>query len=48
MRCYLMITSQNGYLKAYWYKEGYVRTSSCNFNTKDLNNRMIHLTNDAV
>jgi hypothetical protein len=28
MRHYMMITITNGVLKAYWYSEGYVRTSS--------------------
>lgn len=28
IRHYMMITSVNGILKAYWYKEGYIRTSS--------------------
>jgi tubulin polyglutamylase TTLL1/tubulin monoglycylase TTLL3/8 len=28
IRHYMMLTSVNGILKAYWYKEGYIRTSS--------------------
>lgn len=28
LRHYLLLTSVNGLLKAYWYKEGYIRTSS--------------------
>ena len=28
IRHYLLMTSVNGILKAYWYKEGYIRTSS--------------------
>ena len=35
-------------MKAYWYEEGYIRTSSKQFNIKNLKNRFIHLTNDAV
>lgn len=35
-------------MKGYWYEEGYIRTSSKQFTTKNLKNRMIHLTNDAV
>ena len=33
---------------AYWYQEGYIRTSSFEFSTKNLANKMVHLTNDAV
>jgi hypothetical protein len=53
-----MITSVNGNLKGYFYdpefnaKEcgGYIRTSSKEYNlsSSKLNNRLIHLTNDAV
>ena len=28
IRHYMLITSINGAFKAYWYKEGYIRTSS--------------------
>lgn len=38
----------NGVLKGYWYQEGYIRTSSKEFTTKNLDNKLIHLTNDAV
>ena len=43
----MMITSVNGILKGYWYREGYVRTTSSEFtlSTKD---GAVHLTNDAV
>ena len=34
--------------RGYFYTEGYLRTSSWEFNTGDLTNRYIHLTNDAV
>jgi len=44
----MMLTSVNGILKAYWYKEGYIRTSSFNFNLEDTDNLFIHLTNDAI
>lgn len=33
---------------AYWYQEGYIRTSSIEFSIKNLSNKMVHLTNDAV
>lgn len=43
-----MITTVNGSLKGYWYNDGYIRTSSEEYNLDDVSNRMIHLTNDAV
>lgn len=48
IRCFILYTSQNGIDKAYWYEEGYIRTSSQIFNTKNLSNRYVHLTNDAI
>ena len=48
IRHYLMITSVNGIIKAFWYQEGYIRTSSLIFDTDDINNVFIHLTNDAI
>lgn len=48
IRCYILITSVNGIQKGYWYNDGYIRTASKEFNMKNLANRMIHLTNDAV
>lgn len=46
-RTYALATSIGGNFKAYAFDEGYIRTSSYEF---DLNNfdRQIHLTNDAV
>ena len=48
IRCYFMICGINGLLKGYWYKEGYIRTASKEFNLKNVHNKQIHLTNDAV
>ena len=48
IRCYILITSHNGYLKGYWYEEGYIRTSSTEFSLKNTFDPFIHLTNDAV
>jgi len=42
------MTNHNGILKAFWYKDGYIRTSSKEFTTKNLKNNFIHLTNDAI
>lgn len=44
----MLITTYNGITKGYWYQEGYIRTSSKEYNTKNLDNRSIHLTNDSV
>lgn len=48
IRCYILLTTANGILKGYWYKDGYIRTSSVEYNLNDTDNEMIHLTNDAV
>ena len=48
IRCYLLVTVVNGFLRAYWYEEGYCRTSCKFFNAKNLKNKYIHLTNDAI
>ena len=38
----------NGNFKAYWYEEGFVRTSSHEFILKNSRDAYVHLTNDAV
>ena len=43
-----MATSINGNFKAYYYTEGYIRTSCRTFNLSNITDPMIHLTNDAV
>ena len=48
IRMYGLITSTNGWIKGYFYEEGYIRTSSKEFMLGNLSNKMIHLTNDAV
>jgi hypothetical protein len=48
IRLYLLVTSVNGHIQAYYYKDGYIRTSCKEYNPKILDNRFIHLTNDAV
>lgn len=47
IRHYIMITSVNGLIKGYWYQDGYIRTTSYEFNLLNLNG-LVHLTNDAV
>lgn len=48
IRCYILITTVNGVVKGYWYNEGYIRTTSRQFNLKNLDNKLVHLTNDAI
>lgn len=48
IRCYILITCVNGCVKGYWYEEGYVRTASKEYTLKNLENKLIHLTNDAI
>ena len=48
IRLYTLITSVNGNLQCYFYQEGYIRTSCKDYNPKALDNKFIHLTNDAV
>lgn len=47
LRHYMMITCVNGILKGYWYRDGYVRTSSSEYSLST-NEGRVHLTNDAV
>ena len=35
-------------MKAYFYRDGYIRTASKEFNMYNLANKFIHLVNDAV
>lgn len=48
IRMYGLITSINGFIKGYYYEEGYIRTSSKEYSLKNLNKKDIHLTNDAI
>lgn len=48
IRHYVLMTCINGIFKAYWYEQGYVRTSSSEFNLKPSKDQQVHLTNDAV
>ena len=36
------------HFRGYFYKEGYIRTSSFAYDTTDLTDRDVHLTNDAI
>ena len=48
IRHYMLMTSVRGVVKAYWYKDGYLRTCSEFYDLDDLDNLYIHLTNDAI
>jgi len=48
IRAYAMLTSVNGVLKGYMYRDCYFRTSSKQFDLSNLQSRLIHLTNDAI
>lgn len=48
IRCFGLLTSVNGLMKGYFYEDGYIRTSSSEYDIEDLGNRFVHLTNDAV
>lgn len=45
---FIFILTLTYFKTAYWYTEGYIRTSTKEFTLKNLENRMIHLTNEAV
>ena len=47
LRHYIMVTCVNGILKGYWYRDGYVRTSSAQYTNK-IKDGKVHLTNDAI
>ena len=47
IRCFALITSINGFIKAYYYQEGYLRTSSKDYSVDDLS-KSVHLTNEAI
>jgi len=48
VRVFMLIVSVNGIQKAYWYQDGYIRTSSTEFDMSNLKDRFTHLTNDAI
>ena len=50
VRCFSLVTSINGHIKAYFYKIGYIRTASKEYTLahNQLHNKFIHLVNDAV
>ena len=47
-RVYALVTCINKTLKGYFYEDGYIRTSSKEFDLENLDDKFIHLTNDAI
>ena len=47
-RCFSLVTCINGVIKAYFYRDGYIRTSSKEYSLGNLQNKFVHLVNDAV
>ena len=39
---------EGAHFRGYFYKEGYIRTSSYKYDCSDLSDAEIHLTNDAI
>ena len=48
IRTYMLLTTNNGKLRGYWYQEGYIRTSSFTWTLEEISDTYIHLTNDAI
>jgi hypothetical protein len=48
IRTYMLLTANNNNLRAYWYQDGYIRTSSSVWTLDNITDTMIHLTNDAI
>ncbi len=42
------MTCINGHFKGYWYEDGYIRTTSYEYNIKNCKDNSVHLTNDAI
>lgn len=47
-RVFALATCINKKLKGYFYEDGYIRTSSREFDLENLDDKFIHLTNDAI
>ena len=44
----MLVNCIAGIFRAYWYQEGYIRTSSSEFSLDNVSDNFIHLTNDAI
>ena len=48
IRHYMLMNCTNGQMKGYWYADGYIRTTSTEYNIKNCKDLYTHLTNDAI
>lgn len=48
IRCFALFTSFNNTERGYFFQDGYLRTASKEFSETNINNKFIHLTNDAI
>ena len=48
IRGYGALTSINGHLKGYFYEDFYIRTACRVYNINEVDDKYIHLTNDAI
>ena len=48
IRVFCLLTYDRQMLRAFYYDEGYVRTSCKEYSLKNIESRYVHLTNDAV
>ncbi|CAI2377303.1 unnamed protein product [Moneuplotes crassus] len=48
IRCFSLLTSINGQNHGFFYQDGYLRTASKEYNPDNLEDKFVHLTNDAI
>lgn len=48
IRTYMLVTVNNAKLRAYWYQDGYIRTSGYLWKLESISDSYVHLTNDAI
>lgn len=48
IRCYVLMVRYNSQIFAYFFKQGYARTSSYDYSINTEDNLLVHLTNEAV
>lgn len=48
IRCYAILTAINGKHYGYFYQDGYLRTASKEYDAADVDDKFMHLTNDAI
>ena len=48
LRTFALVNTVNGNLQGYFYLDGYLKTTSRDYSLKNVTNKLVHLTNDAV